>query len=108
MMSMTSVTITVPAHLVPGGLPTPNVKAFGFNGFERSFVNSDKDDITTFAFFAPVASCTESQFNKELEKYFWHFAKGTPFHMTKEFDDQTAKHHRCKYLNEQLIQESIV
>ena len=26
----------------------------------------------------------------------------------KEFDDQTAKHHRCKYLNGQLIQESIV
>ncbi|EAR56901.1 hypothetical protein SKA34_05455 [Photobacterium sp. SKA34] len=106
-MSMTSVTITVSAHLVPGGLPTPNIKAFGFNGFERSFVNSGKDDVTTFAFFAPVPSSTESQFNKELEKYFWHFAKGTSFNMTKEFDDQTAIHHRCKYLNEQLIQESI-
>ncbi|WP_233217629.1 MULTISPECIES: hypothetical protein [unclassified Photobacterium] len=107
MMSMTSVTITVPAHLVPGGLPTPNVKAFGYNGFERSFVNSGQDDITTFTFFSPVTGCTESQFNKELEKYFWHFAKGTPFNIKKEFDDQTTKHHSCKYLNEQLIQESI-
>ncbi|WP_305425895.1 hypothetical protein [Photobacterium leiognathi] len=72
-MSMTSVTITVPSHFVPGGLPTPDCKQFGFNGFERSFIRSAKDNTVTFAFFAPTTNCNEEHFDEELEKYFWVF-----------------------------------
>ncbi|PSV07095.1 hypothetical protein [Photobacterium leiognathi] len=106
-MSMTSVTITVPSHFVPGGLPTPDCKQFGFNGFERSFIRSAKDNTVTFAFFAPTTNCNEEHFDEELEKYFWYFSKGTPFTMKKEFDDQPPEHHQCKYLNNKLIQESL-
>ncbi len=106
-MSMISVTTTVPSHFVPGGLPTPDCKQFGFNGFERSFIRSAKDNTVTFAFFALTTNCNVEHFDEELEKYFWHFSKGTPFTMKKEFDDQPPEHHQCKYLNNKLIQESL-
>lgn len=106
-MNLTQAVLTVPSHMVPGGIPQPDLKRLGFNDFERCAI-VDTTMITQFKFSRPVLHATEAQFDEAIEQFIWLFAKGTPYVIDKVFADKTPdSHHRYYYTNNKRICEVI-
>ncbi|MEC6813766.1 hypothetical protein [Photobacterium toruni] len=106
-MNLAQAVVTVPSHMVPGGMPHPNLKQLGFHDFERcSIVDTTK--LTQFKFSTPALNATEAQFDAAIEQFIWLFAKGTPYVIDKAFVDKTPdSHHRYYYTNNKRICEVI-
>ncbi len=106
-MNLTQAVLTVPSHMVPGGMPQPNLKQLGFSGYKRS-IDVDTTTLTRFEFSRPTKHATEAQFDEAIEQFIWLFAKGTPYVIDKSFADNTPdSHHRYYYTNNQRVCESI-
>ncbi|WP_297476810.1 hypothetical protein [uncultured Photobacterium sp.] len=106
-MNLAHAVLTVPSHMVPGGMPHPNLKQLGFKDFERCSI-VDKTKLTQFKFSVPTLNATEDQFDEAIEQFIWLFAKGTPYVIDKEFSDNTPdSHHRYYYTNNKRVCEVI-
>ena len=107
MMDLIQAILTVPSHMVPGGMPQPDLKQLGFSDFERNSI-VDTTMLTQFAFSHPVQHATEVQFDEAIEEFIWLFAKGTPYVIDKTFTgNKPNSHYRYYYTNNQRICEAI-
>ncbi|CEO41148.1 hypothetical protein UA38_02375 [Photobacterium kishitanii] len=107
-MNLTQAVLTVPSHMVPGGMPQPDLKQLGFNDFERCSI-IDTTKLTRFEFSRPTKHATEAQFDEAIEQFIWFFAKGTPYVIDKTFADNTPdSHHRYYYTNNERVCEAII
>lgn len=106
-MNLTQAVLTVPSHMVPGGIPQPDLKQLGFSDYEHcSIIDSTK--LTRFTFSHPTKHATEAQFDDAIEQFIWLFAKGTPYVIDKSFTGKTPdSRHRYYYTNNKRICEAI-
>ncbi|MGF1725380.1 hypothetical protein [Photobacterium nomapromontoriensis] len=108
MMTLIQAALTVPAHLLPGGI-IPQAAQFGFKRIEKKRIEQSAPvDLVQFTFSSPSPSLKTMIFDQALERFLWHFAKGTPYQINKSFSDPSANeclsyHYRDNQLTEQAM-----
>lgn len=106
-MTLIQAALTVPAHLLPGGV-IPQAAHFGFKRMEKKRIEKSAPvDLVQFTFSSPSPSFKTMSFDQALERFLWHFAKGTPYQISKSFSDPSAdeclSYHYC---NNQLTEQA--
>ncbi|MFB9933833.1 hypothetical protein ACFFLZ_07965 [Photobacterium aphoticum] len=87
MMTLIQAALTVPAHMLPGGIH-PQATSFGFQELSKTrTAHNTPVDLVTFTFSSPKATTNEDHFDQALEHFLWHLAKGTPYQVDKSFSD---------------------
>ncbi|MGF1688853.1 hypothetical protein L4C36_19585 [Photobacterium japonica] len=90
MMTLIQAALTVPAHMLPGGIH-PQAVSFGFKELIRTRTEHNTPvDLVTFTFSSPQATANEDRFDQALEHFLWHLAKGTPYQVDKSFINPAA------------------
>lgn len=93
-MSLVQATLTLPAHLLPGGIE-PEASVFGFREVSRHHLEADvKSGLTRFIFMHPIPELDEKQFDQAAEQFMWRMAKGTPYQVDKSFTKPAR--HECR------------
>ena len=109
-MPLTQATLIIPANMLPGGI-APLADDFGFEHIDKNRIEeADSVPLTQFTFHTPTTgACTaslEKTFDKAIEHFLWHLAKGTPYQITKSFSDGTQSCKSYIYHNNRLTTQA--